>query len=141
MRTAGLVCCLVAALAVAGCETQQEIVSQKEDLLAAAGFQARPANTPDRQAMLAKLPANHFAMRDVNGKTVYLYGDPIACRCVYFGDSAAFSKYKQERFQQRIADEQQTTADLYSDPGWGWGAWGPGWWGGGFGPGFGPYWR
>ncbi len=136
MRATRLGCCLGIVLAVAGCETQEEIVSQKEDLLAAAGFQARPANTPARQAMLAKLPANHFVTRDVNGKTVYLYGDPIACECVYFGDSTAFSKYKQERFQQRIADEQQTTAELYSDPGWGWGAWGPGFWGGGFGPGF-----
>lgn len=136
MRATTWACGLGASLLLAGCETQQQIVNQKEDLLAAAGFEARPADTPRRQAMLARLPANHFAMRDVGGKTVYLYADPIACRCVYFGDSAAFTKYKQERLQQRIADEQQTTAELYSDPGWGWNAWGPGFWGGG--PGFGP---
>lgn len=136
MRAITGVCGLAASLALAGCETQQQVVSQKEDLLAAAGFEARPANTPTRQAMLARLPANHFAMRDVNGTTVYLYADPIACSCVYFGSAAAFSKYKQERFQQRIANEQETTAELYSDPGWGWGAWGPGFWGDGFGPGF-----
>lgn len=136
MRTILGVCGLGAALALAGCETQQQIVSQKEDLLAAAGFQARPADTPKREAMLTRLPANKFVMRDANGKTVYLYADPIACNCVYFGDSAAYSKYRQERLQQNIADEQQITAEMYSDPGWGWGEWGPGFWGGG--PGFGP---
>ncbi len=134
MRAITLACGLGAAVALAGCQTQQQIAAQKEDLLAAAGFQAHPADNPKRQAMLAKLPANKFVMRDRNGQTVYLYADPIACHCVYFGNGAAFSKYKQERLDQKIADEQQTTAELYSDPGWGWDSWGPGF-GGGFGPG------
>ncbi len=134
MRPTLIAALLGAGVALAGCETQQQVVSGKEDLLAAAGFEARPANTPEREAMLGRLPANRLVMREVGSKTVYLYGDPISCHCVYFGNSAAFSKYKQERFQQRIADEQQTTAELYSDPGWGFGPWGAGFWGGG--PGF-----
>ncbi len=121
---------LVASLAVAGCVSQQQMVQQKEDLLAAAGFVARPASTPERLAMLQHLPPNKFVMRERDGKLVYIYADPIACNCVYFGDDAAFSRYKQERFQQdlvnrqqQIADEQQLTADQYN---WGWGAWGGG---------------
>lgn len=125
---------LAAIAALGGCETQQQIVSQKEDLLAAAGFEAHPATTPERQQMLQKLPPNRFVMQDHNGHTVYIYADPIACNCVYFGDAAAYSKYKQERFQQQLADEQQTTAQLYTQPGFGWGAWGP--WGPGWAPGF-----
>jgi len=54
---------LLPLLGVAGCATQQERVSQKEDTLAAAGFIVRPANTPERQAMLNRLPAHHFVQR------------------------------------------------------------------------------
>lgn len=121
--------CLTALLVVGGCETRAQMVSAKEDLLAAAGFEARPADTVERVAQMGQLPPNHLVMRETNGKTVYLYADPVACNCVYFGDSAAYSRYRQERFQQRLADEQETTATLYSEPGWRWGAWGPGWWG------------
>jgi len=37
--------------------------------------------------------------------------------------------------QQKIASEQQLTAQLYSDQAWDWNAWGP--WDGGFGAGYG----
>ena len=37
-------------------QTQQQILAEHEDNLAAAGFVVRPANTPERQAMLARLP-------------------------------------------------------------------------------------
>ena len=132
---------LLAGLAatVAGCATQQDIVQNKEDLLAAAGFVARPADSPERLAMLQHLPADRFVMRDRNGETVYLYGDPVVCDCVYFGSSVAYSKYRQERFQQdianqqqEIADEQQLNADQFGWGGWGWGPWGAGFGGPGF---------
>lgn len=124
-------------LLLGACATQQERVADKEDKLAAAGFQARPADTPARQAMLQKLPPHHFVMRAVNGGYVYLYSDPLVCGCLYVGSQAAYSQYKQQMFQQRLADEQQMTAQMYSDPSWSFGAWG-GPWGPGFGGGFGP---
>ncbi len=37
--------------------------NSKEDDLAAAGFVARPASTPQRQAMLQRLPPNRFLER------------------------------------------------------------------------------
>jgi hypothetical protein len=124
---------LLPLLGVAGCATQQERVSQKEDTLAAAGFIVRPANTPERQAMLNRLPAHHFVQR-VHGDTVsYVYADPLVCHCLYVGSQQAYGQYRQNAQQQKLADEQATTAQMYSDPSWSWGAWGPG-----FGPGFGP---
>ncbi len=126
-------------LLLGACATQQQLVASKEDKLIAAGFVARPADTPQRQAMLQRLPADHFAKRDVNGQYVYLYGDPLVCGCVYVGSEQAYGKYKEAMFQQHLADERQMTAQINSDPAWdfgGWGgAWGPGF-GGGFGPGF-----
>src|SRR5882762_9807638 len=70
---------------IAGCASPQQQVAQKEDLLAAAGFQVKVADTPQRLAAMKRLPPNKFVTRVVNGQPVYLYADPLVCRCVYFG--------------------------------------------------------
>jgi hypothetical protein len=119
--------------ALAACQTQQQIVTQHEDNLSAAGFVVRPANTPERQAMLHRLPAHQFVQR-VNGNAVhYVYADPLVCGCLYVGTQQAYNQYKLHQQQQHLADEQQMTAQTYADPAWNWGAWGP------WGPGAGPY--
>jgi hypothetical protein len=125
--------------ALTGCESQQQRVEQREDLLSAAGFIVRPANTPERQAMLHRLPAHKFVRR-VNGDAVhYVYADPLVCGCLYVGTQQAYNQYKANQLQQNLADEQQLTADTYADANWNWGAWGP--WSGapGFGFVYGPY--
>lgn len=111
------------ALAVAGCETPQQQVAQKEDLLAAAGFQVRPADSPHRVAAMKRLPANKFVSRVRDGGLVYLYADPLDCNCVYFGNQQNWDAYKQEMFAKQIADEQQMTAVMEQDN-WDWGPWG-----------------
>ena len=127
---------LAAALSLTACATPQEIVADKEDHLAAAGFVQRPANTPARQAMLNRLPPHHF-VRTVRGDTVaYVYADPLVCDCLYVGSEQAYGAYQRYVQQRELADEQETTAELYSDSTWDWGAWGPYGGYGGFGPGF-----
>lgn len=133
LRYATLGCLLLGLGALAACQTQQQIVTQHEDNLSAAGFVVRPANTPERQAMLQRLPAHQFVQR-INGNTVhYVYADPLVCGCLYVGTQQAYNQYKLHQQQQHLADEQQMTAQMYSDPAWNWGAWGP------WGPGAGPY--
>ena len=64
----------------AACQSQRQAVTTREDQLAAAGFVVRPANTPERQAMLKRLPPNHFVQR-THGDTVhYVYADPLVCK-------------------------------------------------------------
>jgi hypothetical protein len=116
---------LLSICAVAACQTQQQIISAHEDNLAAAGFIVRPANTPERQAMLNRLPPHRFVQR-VNGDTVhYVYADPLVCGCLYVGTQQAYDQYKRDQQQKNLADEQQMTAQTYSDTAWNWGAWGP----------------
>ena len=117
------------------CQTQQQIVTQHEDNLAAAGFIIRPANTPERKAMLSRLPPNHFVKRE-NGDTIhYIYADPLVCGCLYVGTQQAYGQYRQDQQKRQLADEQRMTADSYSDAEWNWNAWGP--WGPGYGLGYG----
>jgi hypothetical protein len=111
--------------ALPACQTQQQIVSAHEDNLAAAGFIVRPANTPERKAMLNRLPPHKFVQR-VNGDAVhYVYADPLVCGCLYVGTQQAYNQYKRDQQQRNLADEQQMTAQTYSDAAWNWGSWGP----------------
>lgn len=111
------------ALGMAACETPQQQVAQKENLLAAAGFQVRPADSPHRMAAMKRLPPDKFVTRVRNGGLVYLYADPLDCNCVYFGTQQNWDVYKQEMFAKRLADEQQMTAIMEQDN-WDWGPWG-----------------
>jgi hypothetical protein len=83
------------ALAVSACTTHQQEVSQGEDLLAEAGFQVRPADSPGRAAEMKQLPANRFVTKVVAGKPIYFYADPIVCNCVYFGTQQNWDAYRQ----------------------------------------------
>jgi hypothetical protein len=133
LATAAVFLTVVAALAA--CQTPQQIVTQHEDNLAAAGFIIRPANTPERKAMLSRLPPNRFVKREKGDSIHYIYADPLVCGCLYVGTQQAYGQYKQHQQQEHLADEQQMTADSYSDAAWTWNAWGP--WGPGYGFGYG----
>ena len=114
---------LTGLLAVTGCATQQQLVGQKEDLLAAAGFQVRIADSPHRLAAMRSLPPNKFVTKVVNGQPVYVYADPLVCRCVYFGNQQNWAAYRQEMLAKQLADEAQMTALMYQSA-WDWGPWG-----------------
>lgn len=128
MRYGAGVAMALAGVLLAGCATEREIVQGRENMLAAAGFTIRPADTPARQAELKRLPPHKFIYQDHDGKTVYVYSDPTVCDCLYIGSEQAYQKYRQFAFQKQIADEQIEAAQMAPGWGWGWGAWGPGWW-------------
>jgi hypothetical protein len=117
---------LLPALVLSACETRQERVAKREDYLAAAGFVLQPANTPERQGMINRLPANRFVRKDRGQDVTYVYADPLVCGCLYVGSQAAYDRYRANMLQQRIANEQAVAAQLSYNDGWDWGGWGPG---------------
>ena len=120
---------LTASCMLAACVSPQQRIAAREDLLAAAGFSLRPANTPERQASLHALPANRFVRQVRGDRVAYVYADPLVCGCLYVGDQQAYGRYRQDVFQRGLADEQQLTAQTYADASdWGWGPWGDPWW-------------
>jgi hypothetical protein len=133
-RRAALAAVVATAALLGACQTQQQLISRHEDSLSAAGFLVKPANTPERQAMLKKLPPNKFIQRNSGDSVHYVYADPIVCGCLYVGSQQAYNQYKANEQTQRLADEQQMTADTYADASWNWDAWGP--WPAGFGFGY-----
>jgi hypothetical protein len=101
-----------------------QVVQNKEDMLAAAGFTIVPANTPQRQAALAAMPPHKFVHQTRNGAMLYAYADPTICDCLYVGNQDAYGRYQREVFLKDLANEQRMTDDMYQMS---WDTWGPGW--------------
>jgi hypothetical protein len=114
---------------LAGCAAQ---VAQKEDLLAAAGFTYRSANTPQAAAALKALPPHKFVHQTRNGKSIWIYADPSICGCLYAGDDAAYQRFQQMVFQKQLIDQQTQVAMMNQNAAieqqaamMNWAVWGP----------------
>jgi hypothetical protein len=139
-RRAGRVSAVFLAVGLlAACQTSRQRIVDHENDLAAAGFVVRPADTAERQALLARLPEHKFVQRVNAGKVHYVYADASFCKCLYVGSEAAYGQYQQnkqskaqvkelERDLKRhnnAAEDDDLNAQVYSDPAYNWEAWGP----------------
>jgi hypothetical protein len=109
-------------LAAAGCAAPPTPVAQKGEMLAAAGFQVRVADSPHRVEQMKRLPPNTVVTRVRNGQKVYLYSDPPGCNCVYLGTQQNWDAYQQQRAAHRMAKEEVSAAEEQAE--WDFGAWG-----------------
>jgi hypothetical protein len=121
---------------LAACATQQSTTEHTEQMLAAAGFVEKPADTPKRQARLASLAPYHLMAQVIHAggqDTVgYVYADPNFCHCVYVGHPEAYARYQQLAFQEHLAQEQIAAEEMEDNDVFGWDDWGPyPYWGGG----------
>jgi hypothetical protein len=113
----------------AGCSAIRKSEAQSEEnLLAAAGFKAKPADTPEKLAQLKAMPALKMQMRTQDGKVAYTYADPYNCKCLYVGGPDQYVEYKRLAMKQQIAMDQVEAAEAEEDAAMDWGMWG------GFGP-------
>jgi len=109
------------ALSLAGCATLQAGDTRAtEDLLAAAGFQMKPADTPERLAHLQTLKARTLVRRPENGEPRYVYADPTVCQCLYVGTEQQYQEYRKLAQQKAAADEALWAAEDSREA---WGYW------------------
>jgi hypothetical protein len=92
-------------LILTGCDTPQQRVEYRENLLSAAGFVQFPAETMQRQATLRTLPQDRI-VRTLRGDTItYILADPLVCSCFYIGDQEAWRRYQRELVRLQLGDE------------------------------------
>lgn len=120
--TLGLVLTLSACASIGAQDT--------ENMLAAAGFSMKNADTPAKLANLKTMPQNKVFVQTQKGKNYYVYADAAQCQCLYVGNETAYQNYQQIRIQKNIASEQLMAAEMNQEAMMDWGAWGP--WGPGF---------
>jgi hypothetical protein len=113
---------LIVALPLAGCVAlQRSEARDTEQLLAAAGFQAKPADTPEKLANLRTMPPRQLEARSKDGNFAYTYADPDYCQCLYVGGPKQYSAYQRLAVKKEIAQERREAA-------MDWDMWGPWWW-------------
>jgi hypothetical protein len=116
-------------LSVTGCAAiRAHQTVETEQVLAAAGFQVKPADTPEKLAHLQALTPRKVVRYSRDGQPQYVYADPETCKCLYVGDEQRYQKYQELSLQKQIADEQRSAAETNWDASMNWGAWGPWGW-------------
>jgi hypothetical protein len=111
-------------LAIAGCATlREQSAKDKEDLMVAAGFVPKFADTPDKKAKLDSLTPLKMHTYIQNNETMYAFADPAGCNCAYVGNQAQYAEYRRLAQQKKMAEER-LQAEQWSQenpPYWGWG--------------------
>jgi hypothetical protein len=117
---------LMIALALIGCATiQKGETLDKEQMLAAAGFFTKLADTPEKLAALQGLPQHRLITGAKDGRMIYLYADATACKCMYVGNEKAYQRYRRFALEKQIAREELYSAQTNADMNMDWGMWGP----------------
>ena len=123
LRKGRILLVLTTAIAVGGCATTHRHEARLTgDLLVAAGFKAKPADSPQRAQNLRAMPPLKILSQSKNGHTVYHYADPYSCNCLYVGDEQAYAKYRTLAQQKQRADER---LEAEEDASMEWDLWGP----------------
>ncbi len=109
-----------------GCQTiRNNNAIAKEEMLEAAGFQMKQAQTPEQLADVQGLPQRKFVPHTRDGHVMYVYADAVTCQCIYVGTENNYQKYQKMAFEKNITDEQEMTAEENSVTSLNWGSWGP----------------
>jgi hypothetical protein len=103
-------------------------------MLVASGFKVITPKTTAQQQKLQNLPPGKVTMVQKAGKTYYIFPDP-AHNQAYVGGPKQYRQYQQLRADNRLANENLESAEMYQDAEMQWSLWGG--WGAGFGS-FGP---
>jgi hypothetical protein len=112
----------------AGCATTN---APSENLLAAAGFKQRTADTPKKQELLKSLPKNQLTLITWKGKNYYVQPDSTNPNIAWVGSPAEFQSYEQLRLAKQLSNDNLMAAQMNQAAMMNWGgAWGPGFYGG-----------
>jgi hypothetical protein len=111
----------VMAILLAGCAAiEKQDTEGTEQLLSAAGFNIKPADTPEKLASLQVMEQHKVVRRELSDDRLrFLYADAAVCRCLYVGDEQAYQQYQKLAVQQENASmDQQAALDNSLDNWW-----------------------
>jgi hypothetical protein len=122
------------AVLLLSCASTQTNTQNRESMLVASGFKVITPKTPAQQQKLQNLPPGKVTMVQKGKKTYYIFPDPVQNKA-YVGGPKEYQAYQQLRTENKLANEDLETAEMYQDAEMQWSLWGG--WGAGFGS-FGP---
>ena len=102
--------------------TPEATGDQVENMLVAADFQYKTADTPQQMERMQALPQEQFIRHQAGGDVYYLYADAAGCKCVWRGDKAAYSRYKELARERKVDYKaslyESQDEELLPDVGW-----------------------
>jgi hypothetical protein len=116
------------------CASTQTSTQNRESMLVASGFKVITPKTAAQQQKLQNLPPGKVTMIQKGKKTYYIFPDPVQNKA-YVGGPKQYEEYQQLRAENKLANEDLESAEMYQDTAMEWSLWGG--WGAGFGS-FGP---
>jgi hypothetical protein len=122
----GMVAGLGLCVAVAGCAAiERQEASRTEQLLSAAGFQMRTADTPAKLADLERLHQHKVVGHEHDGGTTYVYADAAGCKCLYTGNQHNYDEFQKLQVQENVAQQEMMAAEMNQQAAMNWEMWGP----------------
>lgn len=113
-------------MALAGCSAiERQETGQTEQLLSAAGFEMKSADTPEKLAALERMHQHKFVRHDREGETTYVYADATDCKCLYTGNTQNYDEYEKLRVQENVASQEMMAAQMNQEDAMNWEMWGP----------------
>jgi hypothetical protein len=99
-------------LGAGGCASiARDDAKATENLLAAADFTMKPADTPEKLEHLKTMPVRKFVTRSRNDQLVFTYADPDFCKCLWVGNARQYNEYQRLVTQKQIAQTQLMAAE------------------------------
>jgi hypothetical protein len=116
-------------LAFAGCATlQSDKTVNTEEILAAAGFKKKVADTPEKLADLkTRIQHRLVAYRHEDGDLRFVYADASGCKCMYAGKQKAYEKYQLLAVEKKIAEDKRIVVNENVGGPFNWYMWGGDW--------------
>ncbi len=113
---------LLVAVAITGsCGGMQ--AQSKENLLSAAGFQMKIADTPQKQAHLQTLTQRKIVPHQKDGQVYYTFANAPTGR-LYVGTPQDYQRYQDLAAEQRMAREEYMAAEMEEEEAMDWDMWG-----------------
>ena len=98
--------------------------AQMEEMLVAAGFEFKKADTPEKMEQLKALPQGKFTRHEKNGKVTFLYADVLSCKCLFSGNEENYARYRELERERKVEHKEdlyeQQGEDILPPVGWNW---------------------
>jgi hypothetical protein len=109
------------ALSLSSCGGMQ--AQSKENMLSAAGFHMRMADTPQKTAQLQSMTQRKLVPHQKDGKVYYTFANSKQGK-LYVGNAQNYQRYQELAAQQKMAREEYMAAEMQQEEMMDWDMWG-----------------
>jgi hypothetical protein len=104
-------------LAFAGCAGPPvNKTLQAEEVLVAAGFQLKMADTPAKLDRISRIPQKQVVWAMIKDREVYLWADAAGCQCYYAGTRKNYEQLLQNQQEEKTDRRTNWYQDQHDDP-------------------------